>query len=94
MIDILPVDSWLPLDLVGFLALAAATIAASAMVLVVRDLVKAALALAVALFCVAALFIALGAEFVAAIQLLIYVGAVVVLVIFGVMLTRREGVPR
>jgi len=94
LLEVLPIDSWLPLDLVGFLALAAATIAASAMVLVVRDLVKAALMLAVALFCVAAVFISLGAELVAAVQLLVYVGAVVVLVIFAVMLTRREGVPR
>jgi len=94
VLDILPIDSWLPLDLIGFLALAAATIAASVMVLIIRDLVKSALMLAVALFCVAAIFIALGAEMMAAIQLLVYVGAVVVLIIFGIMLTRRDGVPR
>ena len=94
MLDIFPVDNWLPLDLIGFLALAAATIAASVLVLIIQDLVKAALMLAVSLFCVAAIFISLQAEFMAAIQLLVYVGAVVVLIIFGIMLTRREGVPR
>src|SRR6185295_12144719 len=53
-----------------------------------RQVVHAALWLVVALGCLAGVYLVLGAEVVALVQLLVYVGAVVVLVIFALMLTR------
>jgi len=50
--------------------------------------VRAALFLAIVLSGVAAIYILLAAEFVAWVQVLVYIGAVVVLLLFGVMLTR------
>jgi NADH-quinone oxidoreductase subunit J len=70
--------------------LATAVIGGAAALLVVtsRNVVHAALYLVVALLSVAAAFLALGAEFLAWAQVLVYVGAVVVLILFGLMLTR------
>ena len=53
-----------------------------------RNVVHAALFLVAALGSVAALFLLLGAEFVGWTQILIYVGAIVVLLLFGIMLTK------
>ncbi len=58
-------------------------------VLLLRNLFHAGLSLILALLAVAALFILLGAEFLAGVQVLIYVGAVAVLILFAVMLTQR-----
>ena len=49
-----------------------------------------ALFLTLALGSVAAVFVTLGADFLAAVQVLIYVGAIMVLIIFGIMLTPQE----
>jgi NADH-quinone oxidoreductase subunit J len=57
-------------------------------VVTTHHLVHAALWLVVALAAVAGCFLLLSAEFVAWVQILIYVGAVVVLLLFGLMLTR------
>lgn len=54
-----------------------------------RNLVHAALYLVAFFFCVACLFILLEVEFLAAIQVLVYIGAVAILILFGVMLTRN-----
>ena len=53
-----------------------------------RHVVHAALWLVVCLGAVAGCYLVLGAEFVALVQLLVYVGAIVVLVLFALMLTR------
>jgi NADH-quinone oxidoreductase subunit J len=53
-----------------------------------RNVVHAALFLVAALGSIAALFLLLGAEFVGWTQILIYVGAIIVLLLFGIMLTR------
>ncbi len=68
-------------------------IAAVATVLTVttRNVVHAALGLAAALVGAAGLFILFGAEFVGLAQILIYVGAVVILFLFGIMLTATPG---
>jgi NADH-quinone oxidoreductase subunit J len=58
------------------------------MVVGTRQLVHAALWLVVSFGSLAASYVVLAAEFVAWVQVLIYVGAVVVLLLFGVMLTR------
>jgi len=62
--------------------------AAALLVVTSRNVVHAALYLVVTLVSVAATFLLLGAEFLAWTQVLVYVGAVVVLILFGLMLTR------
>jgi NADH-quinone oxidoreductase subunit J len=59
-------------------------------VVTTSNVVHAALWLVIVLAGVAAQFILLGAEFVAVTQVLVYIGAVVVLFLFGVMLTRAS----
>jgi len=62
--------------------------AAALLVVISRNVVHAALYLVVTLLSVAGTFLLLGAEFLAWAQVLVYVGAVVVLILFGLMLTR------
>jgi NADH-quinone oxidoreductase subunit J len=62
--------------------------AAAVAVVTVKNVVHAALALVVVLAGVAAQYVLLQAEFVAWVQVLIYIGAVIVLFLFGIMLTR------
>ena len=76
-------------EMVAFYALALMLVGASILAVSVRNIFHAAIYLILALFAMAGLFILLHAEFLAAVQVLIYVGAVAVLVIFAVMLTTR-----
>lgn len=71
------------LTLLGILAVVSAV-----MVVTTRQIVHAALWLVVSLGSVAGLYVVMTAEFVAWMQVLIYLGAVVVLLLFGMMLTR------
>jgi NADH-quinone oxidoreductase subunit J len=73
---------------VMFWVLAIAMVAAAVRVVTTRNVVHAALYLVGSLLGAAALFVLLFAEFVAWVQVLVYVGAVVVLMLFGLMLTR------
>ena len=73
---------------VAFWVLAVAMAAAAIGVVRSRNIVHAALFLVVVLAGAAAQYILLAAEFVAWVQVLIYIGAVVVLFLFGIMLTR------
>lgn len=77
------------METILFYALAAALLVSAGLVVTSRNIFHAALWLAVALFVVAALYVMLGAYFLAAIQVLIYIGAVVVLAIFVINLTRQ-----
>jgi NADH-quinone oxidoreductase subunit J/NAD(P)H-quinone oxidoreductase subunit 6 len=70
------------------LALGAVAAGASALVVSTRHVVRAGLWLVVALGAVAGVYLVLTAELVAWVQVLLYVGAVVVLLLFAVMLTR------
>ena len=72
--------------LLGALGLVA--VGASLMVVTTRHVVRAGLWLVVALGALAGVYLVLAAELVAWVQVLIYVGAVVVLLLFAVMLTR------
>lgn len=79
-----------------FLITAAATLGAALMVVTTRNMVSAALWLVLTLFGVAVFYVLLGAGFLAVAQVVIYIGAIAILVIFAVMLTRRltsENVP-
>ncbi|MDP9072424.1 MAG: NADH-quinone oxidoreductase subunit J [Actinomycetota bacterium] len=68
--------------------IAAAMALAAVRVVTTKNIVHAALYLVVVLAGVAALYILMAAEFTAAVQVLGYIGAIVVLFLFGIMLTR------
>ena len=71
-----------------FLVISMAMVGASVVVVTTRNVVHAALTLVITLGGSAALFLMLGAEFVAWTVILVYIGAVVVLFLFGIMITR------
>ncbi len=71
-----------------FWLLAAISVAASILVLRFENLFRAALMLVVTFGAVAGLFVLLNAEFLAVVQVLVYIGAIAVLIIFGVLLTQ------
>jgi NADH-quinone oxidoreductase subunit J len=73
-----------------FLIVAFATLGAGLMVVTTRNLVHAALWLVAALFGVAVTYALLDADFLAVVQVVVYIGAIAILFIFAVMLTRRE----
>lgn len=77
------------LPLILFAVVAAATAAAAAGVVLARNIVRAAVWLLFALVGVSLTYFLLGAEFVGAAQLIVYVGGTLVLVVFGVMLTAQ-----
>jgi NADH-quinone oxidoreductase subunit J len=65
------------------------TVGSAAVVVLARSLIYSAFALLFTFFGVAGLYVMLGADFLAATQLLIYVGGILVLLLFGVMLTHK-----
>jgi NADH-quinone oxidoreductase subunit J len=71
-----------------FGVIAAAMALAAVRVVTTKNIVHAALYLVVALSSVAGVYLLLAAPFVAFVQVIIYVGAIVVLLLFGIMLTR------
>jgi NADH-quinone oxidoreductase subunit J len=70
--------------------IAAIMVGAAFRVVTVRNVVHAALWLVLVMSGAAALYILLAAEFVGVTQILVYVGAVMVLLLFGTMLTRAQ----
>ena len=75
---------------VAFLLIAIITLAGALAAAILPRLIHAALSLVVAFVGVAATFFLLGAEFVGLVQIFVYVGAVAVLIVFTILLTRRE----
>jgi NADH-quinone oxidoreductase subunit J len=73
---------------IAFWVMAVSSIVAAIAVVQLRDLFRASLFLAVSFFGVAGLFVLLRAEFLAIVQVLIYVGAISVLIVFAVLMTR------
>jgi NADH-quinone oxidoreductase subunit J len=76
-------------ETVVFWIFATLTVGSAAVVVLSRTLIYSAFALLVTFFGVAGLYVLLGADFLAATQLLIYVGGILVLLLFGVMLTHK-----
>jgi NADH-quinone oxidoreductase subunit J len=74
----------------AFAVIAIFTVAAALAAATLRQLMHAALSFAVASVGVAALFFLLGAEFVGLALVFIYIGAVAVLIVFTILLTRRD----
>jgi len=74
---------------IAFWVLAIVGIAAALAVVLLRDIFRAALSLILCFLAVAGIYITLSADFLAAVQVLIYVGAISVLIILAIMLTRE-----
>lgn len=78
-----------PIQIV-FLLFAAATLISALMVVSARRIMHAALWLVLTLFGVASIFATLETGFFTVVQVVVYVGAIAILIIFAVMLTRRD----
>ncbi|HMN15879.1 MAG TPA: NADH-quinone oxidoreductase subunit J [Bellilinea sp.] len=80
-----------------FLVTAALTLGAGLLVVTTRNMIHAALWLVVSLFGIAVLYVLLEAGFLAVVQVVVYIGAIAILMIFAIMLTRKivnETTPR
>ena len=80
---------------IAFWVLAVVSVSTALAVVLMRDVFRAALFLVLCFFSVAGIYVTLSADFLAGAQVLIYVGAITVLIIFVIMLTResRQGSP-
>src|SRR5436309_14020751 len=74
----------------AFIVISILTLAAALAAATLRKLMHAALSFAVAFVGIAAFFFLLGAEFVGLALVFIYIGAVAVLIVFTILLTRRD----
>ena len=79
------------LELLGLAVVTAALLASAIYVVMGSNLVHSVLVLAALLFTTAVLFVILNAPFLAGIQVMLYAGGVVTLMLFAIMLTRRSG---
>lgn len=80
-----------------FLITAILTLGSALLVVTTRNLIHSALWLVVSLFGIAVLYVLLEAGFLAVVQVVIYIGAIAILMIFAIMLTRKivnEDIPR
>ena len=77
----------------AFLIIAVVTLFAAAAAMSLRNLVHCALSLVVTFAGLAALYLQLDAQFVGFAQILVYVGAVAILIVFAVLLTRSDATP-
>lgn len=76
---------------IAFWVLSIVTLGAALMVVMARDLIHAVLFLILSFVGVAGLYVTLSADFVAVSQVLIYAGAISVLMLFAILLTPRSG---
>ena len=74
---------------IAFWILAIVSVAAALAVVLLRNIFRAALALILCFLTIAGLYVTLSADFLAAVQVLIYVGAIAILIILAIMLTRE-----
>ncbi len=77
-------------DLIFFLFIAAVAIVSAILVIWSKEIVRSVMWLTLTFLCVGFVYIFLNAEYLAIIQITIYVGAVSVLMLFGIMLTKRR----
>ena len=75
---------------VAFILIAILTLTAALAAATLQKLMHAALSFAVTFVGIAAFFFLLGAEFVGLVQVFVYIGAVAVLIVFTILLTRRD----
>lgn len=72
-----------------FYLFAAVTVISAFFVVTTRNIVHSAFYLLFTFFGIAGIYVLLGADFVAIVQLIVYVGGILILLIFGVMLTNK-----
>jgi NADH-quinone oxidoreductase subunit J len=77
------------MSIAAFIAIAIVTLTGALAAASLRKLIHAALCLVIAFLGLAAFYFLLGAEFVGLVQVFVYVGAVAVLIVFTILLTRR-----
>src|SRR5258706_10087915 len=77
-----------------FVIIAILTVASAVAAMTLRNLVHCALALTVAFAGLAALYLQLDAQFVGFAQILVYIGAVAILIVFAILLTRGTETPQ
>lgn len=77
------------MNLLLFYILAAIIVVSAILVVTLRNVFHSALFLVMAFFMVAGIYLMLNAEFLAAVQVLIYVGAITILMLFAIMLTHK-----
>jgi NADH:ubiquinone oxidoreductase subunit 6 (subunit J) len=82
--------SW---DDILFVAFAATLLGAGLLVVTMRDIIRCGLAMIVCFGALAGLYVLLGAPLVAAAQVLVYIGAISVLILFAIMLTQTKAAP-
>ncbi len=75
---------------VAFILIATVTLAGALAAATLPKLIHAALCLVIAFGGIAAFYLLLGAEFVGLAQIFVYVGAVAILIVFTILLTRRD----
>ena len=80
-------------DDVLFWILAAMMIGAGLLVVTMRDIIRCGLAMIVCFGALAGIYVLIGAPLVAAAQVLVYIGAISVLILFAIMLTQTKDAP-
>ena len=76
-----------------FMGLATVLLVAGLLVVTMRDIIRCALAMIVCFAALAGLYVMASAPFVAAAEVLVYIGAISVLVLFAIMLTQTKAAP-
>ncbi len=90
--DAVPIIN-LPWDDVLFIILAGIMIGSGLLVVILRDIIRCGLAMILCFGALAGIYVLLGAPLVAAAQVLVYIGAISVLVLFAIMLTQTKAAP-
>ncbi len=80
-------------DDILFLLLAAALIGSAILVVTLRDIIRCGLAMIASFAALAGIYVLLGNPLIAATQVLVYIGAISVLVLFAIMLTQTKNAP-
>lgn len=81
-------------EFIAFLGLAIAAIAGGVLMLNLTKVVHMVVSLVFTFISLAGIYVMLSAEFVAAVQILIYSGAITIIMLFGIMLTRHNDHPK
>jgi NADH-quinone oxidoreductase subunit J len=80
-------------DDILFLAFATTMIVSGLLVVTMRDIIRCGLAMIVCFGALAGIYVIVGAPLVAAAQVLVYIGAISVLILFAIMLTENKAAP-
>lgn len=77
-------------EMLGFAVLAIVAISGALLLLTLKKVVHMVVAMVFTFLSIAGLYVTLSAEFVAAVQILIYSGAIMIMMLFGIMLTKHN----